>query len=448
MQKILSLGFPLIISQLISMALVATDVAMMAHLSVLDLAGGGLGASLFALVFLVVSSIVGCSANLIAMAFGQFNHSTAEQQQAIGKLIKGGLLLSAILSVLMVTALSFVAPLFMLTGQSADTTAIAMAYLGTLKWSVFPTILLLILRALTSTYGQTRSILIMSIATVLINIPMSYLLAFYWQMGITGLGLGTTLSATLVLLGYGAWVFAQPQFACMSPWRSLEQYSLSLVTPLLKMGLPIAIAALLENGLIFGATFMAGSISIAALALHQVLLQCLSFTWNINFGLAQAAAIMTSKSYGAGQIEQIKKTAMSSFTLVSLISVILCSVFIAFPEIIRWVFQIEPNSDMHQLLNTSLWVVALCFLVDAWQLLAINLLRGINIVLGPTVMTAIGYCGFGLPAAAILMQSDGLTGLWAGIAIGLALTALLLMVRLIFSIAHASRAQTHTLIAD
>ncbi|MDP5254110.1 MULTISPECIES: MATE family efflux transporter [unclassified Vibrio] len=444
MQKILSLGIPLMISQLISMALVATDVAMMAHLSVLDLAGGGLGASLFALVFLVVSSIVGCSANLMAMAFGRYHHSPTEQKQAIGKLIKGGVLLSVILSSFVVFALSFVAPFFILTGQSVATTNIAMAYLGTLKWSVLPTILLLILRALTGTYGQTRSILIMSIATVVINIPISYLLAFHWQMGITGLGLGTTLSACLVLFGYGFWVFAQPQFTPLAPWHSVEQYSLSLVTPLLKMGLPIAIAALLENGLIFGATFMAGSISIAALALHQVLLQCLSFTWNINFGLAQAAAILAGKSYGAGQMDQIKKTAMNSFTLVTLVSVILCSVFMTFPDIIRWVFQIEPHSEMHQLLNTSLWVVALCFVVDAWQLLAINLLRGMNIVLGPTVMTAIGYCGFGLPAAAMLMQGYGLVGLWAGIAIGLALTAVLLIARMLFFFMHSPKGQIQT----
>ena len=66
MKKILSLATPLIISQLISMALVLTDVWMMAKLSVADLAGGGLGASVYTFVFLVAGSTVGCVANLIA----------------------------------------------------------------------------------------------------------------------------------------------------------------------------------------------------------------------------------------------------------------------------------------------------------------------------------------------------------------------------------------------
>ena len=47
MKKILTLAFPLIISQLISMALVLTDVWMMSRISVSALAAGGLGASIY-----------------------------------------------------------------------------------------------------------------------------------------------------------------------------------------------------------------------------------------------------------------------------------------------------------------------------------------------------------------------------------------------------------------
>ncbi|MFY2508925.1 VUT family protein [Vibrio pectenicida] len=49
MKRILSLAFPLIISQLITMALVLTDVWMMSQLSVSALAAGGLGASVYSL---------------------------------------------------------------------------------------------------------------------------------------------------------------------------------------------------------------------------------------------------------------------------------------------------------------------------------------------------------------------------------------------------------------
>ncbi|OEE78009.1 hypothetical protein A130_13950 [Vibrio genomosp. F6 str. FF-238] len=82
------------------------------------------------------------------------------------------------------------------------------------------------------------------------------------------------------------------------------------------------------------------------------------------------------------------------------------------------------------MLSSLLWVVALCFVADAWQLLAINLLRGMKIVLMPTALTAVGYWVFGLPAAWLLMRDYGLAGIWGGIGIGLAATGVLLLFQL------------------
>lgn len=207
------------------------------------------------------------------------------------------------------------------------------------------------------------------------------------------------------------------------------------MAPLLLMGLPIAVAAILEHGLIYGGTLMAGTISIASLALHQILLQCLSFTWNFNFGFSQAAAILVGRDFGAGNIEGIKKTSIQSFILVSLLSLVLCGVFIAWPEAIAAMFQLDDGTDtMSTLLTSVIWVVALCFIVDAWQLLAINLLRGMKIVSMPTVMTAIGYWVFGLPAAWYLMPDYQLAGIWGGIGIGLGVTGILLLVQLMVEI--------------
>lgn len=198
------------------------------------------------------------------------------------------------------------------------------------------------------------------------------------------------------------------------------------------MGLPIALAALLEHGLIYGGTLMAGTISIAALALHQILLQCLSFTWNINFGFSQAAAILVGQDYGAEDYDGIKRTALRSFGLTTVISAVLAGVFMLWPELIGSIFNLD--SELSTLLVAVLWVVALSFIVDAWQLLAINLLRGMKIVVGPTVVTAVGYWLFGLPAAWLLLPDFSLGGIWGGIGIGLGVTGVLLLVQLLLAI--------------
>ncbi|NOI77099.1 MATE family efflux transporter [Vibrio coralliilyticus] len=432
MKKILSLAFPLIISQLIAMALVLTDVWMMSRLSVSALAAGGLGASIYSFVFIVASSTVGCVANLIAIAYGQRIARPEYGNQQIRLAVKGAVLLTVILSAILTFCFAYAPQLLALAKQPQELAGPAMEYLDALKWAMLPSLMLLVLRGLTSALGNVRSIMVMSLLTVALNVPISYLLAFQLELGLAGLGAGTALAAFIVMLGYGYWVFKRPEYMPFAPWKNTEEYSLSLLKPLLAMGLPIALAALLEHGLIYGGTLMAGTISIAALALHQILLQCLSFTWNINFGFSQAAAILVGQDYGAEDYDGIKRTALRSFGLTTVISVVLAGVFMLWPELIGSIFNLD--SELSTLLVAVLWVVALSFIVDAWQLLAINLLRGMKIVVGPTVVTAVGYWLFGLPAAWLLLPDFGLGGIWGGIGIGLGVTGVLLLVQLLLAI--------------
>ncbi|MFM2589644.1 MATE family efflux transporter [Vibrio sp. TBV020] len=432
MKKILSLAIPLIISQMISMALVLTDVWMMSRLSVSAIAAGGLGASVYSFVFIVAGSTVGCVANLIAIAYGQRVARPEYGNQQIRLAVKGAVLLSFILTLVLTISFTFVPELLALANQPIELAAPAMLYVDTLKWAMLPSLLLLVLRGLTSAFGNVRSIMVMSLLTVTLNVPISYLLAFTFNLGLAGLGAGTALAAFIVMIGYALWVFKRPEYAPFAPWLHREEYSLSLLTPLLAMGLPIAMAALLEHGLIYGGTLMAGTISIAALALHQILLQCLSFTWNINFGFSQAAAILVGQDFGAENYEGIKRTALRSFGITTALSIVLAGGFMLWPEVIANIFSLDV--ELTNLLTMVLWVVALSFVVDAWQLLAINLLRGMKIVMGPTMLTAIGYWLFGLPAAWLLIPNYELAGIWGGIGIGLGVTGVLLLVQLLIAI--------------
>ena len=440
MKKILALAFPLIISQLISMALVLTDVWMMSRISVSALAAGGLGASIYFFIFIIAGSTVGCAANLIAIAYGQRVSRPEHGNKQIRLAVKGAVMLSFVLSVLLMSSF-WIAPWVLETAkQPPEVVTLAMEYVHALKWVMFPSLILLVLRGLTSAFGQVRSILVMSVVTVILNVPVSYLLTFKLDMGLTGLGLGTAIAALIVMACYTIWVFKRDEFKAFSPWLNIDEYSFKLMNPLLLMGLPIAMAAILEHGLIYGGTLMAGTISIASLALHQILLQCLSFTWNFNFGFSQAAAILVGRDYGAQNYEGIKRTSIQSFILVTLLSVVLSAIFILWPDFIAGLFKLDEGAEgMSSLLASVIWVVALCFIVDAWQLLAINLLRGMKIVSMPTVMTAIGYWLFGLPAAWYLMLEYQLAGIWGGIGVGLGVTGILLLVNLMFVIRRTNR---------
>ena len=431
MKKINYLALPLIVSQLISVALVLTDVWMMSRISVEALAAGGLGASVYTFVFVVSSSIVGCVANLIAIAYGQRAARPEYASKQVRLAVKGAVLLAVVLTIAISFAFAFVPHLLILADQPAQIVEGAMSYADAMKWALLPSFLLLVLRGLTSAFGRVRSIMVMSILTVVINVPISYCLAFVFNMGLAGLGYGSSISALIVMLGYGVWVFNRSEFMQFAPWSNLDEYSIRLMKPLLSLGIPIALAASLENGLIYGGTLLAGTIGVMALALHQILLQCLSFAWNINFGFSQAAAILVGQDFGANNPEGIKQTSVRSFSIITIISVVLSAVFILWPDFILSLFGVDAsNTAFTHMFTSVIWVVALCFVVDGWQLLAINLLRGMKIVNRPTVSTAVGYWLFGLPSAWYLMERMGLEGIWAGIGVGLAVTGVLLLIQL------------------
>ncbi len=99
MKKLVGLAVPLIISQLVAQLLVFTDVWMMAQLSIMAIAGGGLGATVYSIVFIIAGSTVGCVANLIAIAYGKRVKQPKAGDAEVSSSLKGGVLLALILTV-------------------------------------------------------------------------------------------------------------------------------------------------------------------------------------------------------------------------------------------------------------------------------------------------------------------------------------------------------------
>ncbi|MGR5126129.1 MATE family efflux transporter [Photobacterium swingsii] len=442
MKKLISLAIPLIISQLIAQLLMFTDVWMMAQLNILAIAGGGLGASVYSFIFIIAGSTVGCVANLIAIAYGKQVRQPEKADQEVRSSLKGGILLAVILTVALQPLFYTMDNWLLHAKQDPQAVVLAMDYFHALKWSMLPTLFLLVLRSLVSAFGDTRSVMVMSLATVMLNVPLSYLLAFKLDMGIAGLGYGTSLAAFIIMLGYGFWVFSQPRYKKYNPLMLIGEYKLNAITPLLGIGVPIMIATLLEHALFSGAALLAGTLGAVSLAINQIAMQCLNFSWNIAFGFSQATSILVSQHVGSNEPRLVRHYAKQGLIVVTATSAVIGVLLSMYPEFLTQVFSVEGDAlatDLVKALPGVMIMVALCFVVDAWQLAAISILRGMKVVIAPTVVTVIGYWLVGLPAAWFLMDTMGLEGIWAGVALGLAATGILLMAILYKSVTDFQR---------
>ena len=423
---------PLIISQLVAQLMVLSDIWMMARIGVTTMAAGGLAGSVFSFIFLVVMSLIGSVANLLAIAYGEKQHNP-ENNGEIRGIIQGAILLSTLISIALLPLFYLLPTLLLMVGQQAEVIDLSMLYLHALKWSMLPNLLIVVFRGLAVAFGAPRSVLWASVITVMLNIVFSYVLAFVLDFGIIGVGYGTSLAAWLMAVCYGVWLFRQPQFFPYKPWSKRFEYKLVIIKPLIWMGVSVALATMTEFGLISGAALMAGTLGVVSLAAHQIALQILSFSWCISYGFAQATSILVSNQYGSGQDKQsIVNIARHGLILATASSALIGLLFSINPEWLSQWFAKPGDALFGELVNILpglMLVAAACFVVDAWQLTGLNILRGMKIVFGPALITGVGYLLAGLPAAWYLMQTFHLQGIWMGIGLGLAVTGCLLLVQ-------------------
>ena len=93
-----------------------------------------------------------------------------------------------------------------------------------------------------------------------------------------------------------------------------------------------------------------------------------------------------------------------------------------------------PELDQILIYGTLFLLMSALFsTVDAAQVMALGILRGIQDTSVPMVMAVVSYWLIGIPVAYLLAFPLGLegVGLWAGLAIGLACAAIGLLVRFV-----------------
>lgn len=428
--RLSKLAFPIIVSQLIMQLMAFTDIWMMSKLGVASLAAGGLAISVYSFIFIVGKSIVLPTANLLSIAFGQINASNHDDGE-VHAIVCAALLTAALLFVAVLPIFYFAPQLLGMFGQQPEIITQSLYYLDGVKWSLLPMLLLIVFQCVPIAHGDSRSVLMSSSLLVFANILLSYTLTFEFEMGIAGLAWGTTIAAALTFVFYSRWVLKSAVARYFTSWSVAFKGVKVHLEQLRKMGFSSATSTMTECSLLSGAALMAGTLGAVYLASHQIALQVLIFSWNVAYGFSQATSMMIGQQFGSkGCVVQMKQTAMTGLALVTVVTFAIGLSFLIFPELLNAIFLSGAEAStgvMADILPGVMMVAACCFVVDAWQLVALNILRGLKVVLLPAVITFVGYCLIGLPVAFWLKSSLMLNGIWIGIGVGLAVTGILLV---------------------
>jgi MATE family multidrug resistance protein len=424
----LTLGLPLIGSQLSHIAVTSTDVLMMGWVGPEALAAGALGFNVYVVLFVFAMGVAYAGGGPMAQALG------AGRPGEIGYLLPQALIATTIVALPLALVLSQCRPILLLLGQTEENAHAA----GDYALAMAPGFLLsnwfITFRVFLATYGHTRFVL----AVALLSIPLNALLVYallFGRLGAPHLGLlGAGIATSLVgLAGFAAvvgYVLVVPKLRrhLKFPWRPDRDR----LGQLLRLGLPIGTTLALEVSLFSAAVMLMGILGVAELAAHQVALQWASITFMIPMGLAQAATVRVGLAAGAGDFTAARRAAYVNLMLANGFMACAALVFWFMPGPLVGLFIDGRTAPAVAGLAAGFLAVAAVFqLFDATQAVGAGALRGLKDARLPMLIAGFGYWLVGFPIAALLgfaLEWRGF-GIWVGLALGLLVAAILMVWR-------------------
>lgn len=423
------LALPLAGAQMAQSAIAFVDTAMMGQLGSQTLAAGGLGAVSFGALLIIGSGIVAAVSPLAAEAHG------AGQPQKVGRVIRQGFGLAVLVALPIMAVIWNMRFLLSSLGQQEELLGQTELYLRAIVWGYLPGLGFAILKDFASAISKPRSVIIITICSVPLNIVGNDIL-MYGKFGLPALGLeGIGWSSTIVLwsmfLAIALYIRTQRQFRIYGIFQGIPQFDRGIIQELLHIGLPIGIISFVETGLFVVTTYLIGQIGVASLAAHQIALESAGVTFRIPLGIAFATTVRVGQLVGQNNLQGAR---FAGYVGIALGATFMCSTAILFwtmPRPIVALFldvQDPANAIVVELAQVLLGMAAMFQLFDGIQVIAAGALRGLKDTRIPMVIGIFAYWGIGLISGYVfgIVLGWGAVGLWWGLALGLAVAAAVL----------------------
>ncbi|MEP0519364.1 MAG: MATE family efflux transporter [Hyphomicrobiales bacterium] len=432
LRQTIFLSLPLVGIQLSQAAIGITDTIMVGWLGAPELAALVLATS-FYFVLLIVG--IGFSAAVLPLAA---TAKGADDDVMLRRAIRMGFWACTGYSVLALTILFNTESILLFAGQDPTTAADAALYMTIAKWAFWPALMSMNLRAFYTVLDRANTMLLIIVLGVILNAVFNYIFIF-GKLGLPSMGIEGAATATLVanmftLIAMVLYSVFDEKLKAFDIYRRLWRLDWEILGRVVSLGFPISMTLLAEVGLFTAASVMFGWIGTLELAAHGIVLQLATVTFMIPLGLSNVATTRVGVAYGRENSGDLKRAAYTTLMLAMSFMTIAAIVFWAMPKTLIALFLDDTGKDTLALIALAvpyLLLAALFQLFDGAQAVAAGILRGIQDTRIPMVIAIFSYWVLGLGASYLLafkFQLGGV-GIWAGLALGLAAAAVLLIAR-------------------
>jgi MATE family multidrug resistance protein len=422
------LALPLVAGQLSAMGMNTVDVVLAGHLGAEVLGAVAVGTALFHLANVTAIGVNAALSPSVAQLDG------ARRRGAVGPLFRQGLLIAAVLGLLLMAFVRWVAPaMAMLLGFTPELAATAGAFLHGVAPALPALSLFYACRGLSEGLALPRPTMAFGLLGLLLLIPVGYALMYgaagLPALGAFGCGLATSLVCWAQVGAFAAFLLLSPRYRGLG-WRGggLRPDPMA-IAGLLRIGVPMAVSMLLESGLFSGAGLAIGTLGAAAAASHQVALNVAAFSFMVPLGVALAVTVRVGQAAGRGDAAGVRMAGISGFALVLGVQCVSGGLMLAMPGVIAGLYTHDPA--VHGGAVVLLRIAGIFQLSDGLQVAASGALRGLKDTRVPMLITAVAYWIVGMPLALALAFGLGwqAPGMWCGLIAGLSVAATLLSLR-------------------
>ncbi|MDX2245839.1 MAG: MATE family efflux transporter [Bacteroidia bacterium] len=429
-RETIKLSLPVIIGQIGIVMMGVLDNVMVGVLGYKFLSAASLGNSVFFILVVLGMGMTFAISPLVAEA------EAAKSPDACGRYLRQGVWVAiataAIIGILMLGA-TFLLPYL---GQPEQDVKLATPYLYILNISVLPMLLFLVYKQFSDGLSLTRPAMYITLIGLAFNgIGNWVFINGYWgfpRWELNGAGVATLLSRILMFVLMAGYIMRAKKFGIYHPRFRWREINFPVIRKIVSIGLPSGMQYFFEVGAFGGAVIMAGWLGMVDRSAHQIVINLSSVTYMVVSGIAAGAAIRVGTSLGHKDTRSMRQAGMAGVYLGAFIMVFFSLILV----IGRNWFPSLYVKDLPVLeVASRLMIIAAFFQIfDGIQAVGIGILRGIQDVRVPTLITFVAYWVLALPIGYFLgfYANMGIDGLWYGFVAGLAMAAVALTFRFWF----------------
>lgn len=345
------------------------------------------------------------------------------------RLLKANIVVALFMSIICSILIVGISFNFDILQQPAEIKVATQEYLWIITISLIPSFIFSAIKSFTDGLSHTKVAMNITWTALVLNVILNYcFINGFWifpEWGLNGAGVATLISRTYMALAIWYYTFGTDTFSQYAILHDAKKGLNDLIKKILKVGIPSGFQGFSEIAAFYGAVVMMGWISIQHKAAHQIAIGYVALTYMAATGIAAAGGIRV----GAGMGERSKTAILKAGTTALVMGTVFMSICAGFLLVFNNELASYVKDEQVIMLAAQLIIWGGFFqLFDGIQCVSLGVLRGMQDVNIPTLITFFAYWGVGLPMSYILGFHYHLqhVGIWIGLTLALFASAVLL----------------------